>query len=220
MDREKEVMTMNNPWEEISLSDYESHMSLDSVLQLQTLNRMMKEQFCAYPVQSVMILGIAGGNGLEHIDRQAVRKVYGVDINQGYLNACQDRYPQLRGIWEPIRADLTENAAVLPYADLLVANLFIEYVGYACFQRAVKQVKARYVSCVIQVNTGISFVSDSPYIHTFDRLSEVHHLVEEDGLVLAMGQIGYQKEARTESDLPNGKKLVRIDFYRPESMPS
>ena len=38
---------MNNPWEEIKLDDYEKHMSLDSVKQLQTINKMMKEQFDA-----------------------------------------------------------------------------------------------------------------------------------------------------------------------------
>lgn len=38
MDKGKE----RNPWEEISLSDYENHMRLDSVRQLQTMNRMMR----------------------------------------------------------------------------------------------------------------------------------------------------------------------------------
>lgn len=52
---------ISNPWKEISLNDYESHMKLDSVMQLQTMNRMMKSQFDDYPVSSVMILGIAGG---------------------------------------------------------------------------------------------------------------------------------------------------------------
>ena len=33
---------MNNPWEEVSLDDYENHMSLDSVKQLQTMNISMK----------------------------------------------------------------------------------------------------------------------------------------------------------------------------------
>ncbi len=37
-----------NPWKEISLSDYENHMSLDSAHQLQALNRIMKEQFHIY----------------------------------------------------------------------------------------------------------------------------------------------------------------------------
>ncbi len=36
---------MLNPWEGISLDNYEKHMSLDSVKQLQALNTIMKEQF-------------------------------------------------------------------------------------------------------------------------------------------------------------------------------
>ena len=44
-------------------------MILDSVMQLQAMNEMMKGQFEAYPITNVMILGIAGGNGLEHIDK-------------------------------------------------------------------------------------------------------------------------------------------------------
>ena len=66
---------MNNPWEEICLDDYEKHMSLDSVRQLQVMNMIMKEQFEAYPVENVMILGIAGGNGLEHIRKEKYSKV-------------------------------------------------------------------------------------------------------------------------------------------------
>ncbi|WP_366558627.1 hypothetical protein [Ruminococcus sp.] len=34
---------MPNPWEEISLDDYEKHMSLDSVRQLQALDSIMEE---------------------------------------------------------------------------------------------------------------------------------------------------------------------------------
>lgn len=56
---------MRNPWEEISLEDYENHMRLDSVRQLQALSKIMKGQLDAYPVSRVMILGVAGGNGLD-----------------------------------------------------------------------------------------------------------------------------------------------------------
>ena len=58
-----------NPWETISLSDYENHMSLDSVKQLQAMDEMMKTQFEGYPVTTAMIFGIAGGNGLEHVNK-------------------------------------------------------------------------------------------------------------------------------------------------------
>lgn len=56
-------------------------MKLDSVKQLQAMNEMMKTQFEDYPASRVMILGIAGGNGLEHIQKNQFEKVYGVDIN-------------------------------------------------------------------------------------------------------------------------------------------
>lgn len=76
---------MKNPWEEIPLADYENHMRLDSVRQQQAMDEMMKGQFDTYPISSVMILGIAGGNGLGHIQKGRFEKVYGVDINSSYL---------------------------------------------------------------------------------------------------------------------------------------
>ena len=202
---------MNNPWENIEIEDYEKHMSLDSVFQLQTMNQMMKEQFYTHSIKSIMIFGIAGGNGLEHINNQVFDKVYGIDINENYLNTCKKRYLKLQGILETLCVDLTQDMR-LPYADLVVANLLIEYIGYECFQKAVKKVNPKYVSCIIQVNTNDSFVSDSPYLHVFDRLDEVLHPVEESGLVEAMRKINYKKDRHQESKLPNGKKLVRIDF--------
>lgn len=47
-------------------------MSLDSVYQLQTMNEMMKEQLNEYKIKTVIIFGVAGGNGLEHIDREKI----------------------------------------------------------------------------------------------------------------------------------------------------
>ena len=86
---------MNNPWEEIKLEDYENHMKLDSVMQLQTMNSLMKEQFEAYPVSTAMVLGIAGGNGLEHVSPDKYETVYGVDINEDYLRVVSERYKDL-----------------------------------------------------------------------------------------------------------------------------
>lgn len=52
-----------NPWREIRLSDYESHMRLDSVQQLQTMNKMMRRQFSLCSADTVMILGVTGVMG-------------------------------------------------------------------------------------------------------------------------------------------------------------
>ena len=205
---------MNNPWKDIDLNDYEEHMSLDSIQQLQVMNEMMKHQFYTYPVKSVMILGIAGGNGLEYIDKQVLHKVYGIDINEAYLRACRNRYPELKDILDTIHIDLMQDVNGLPYADLLVANLLVEYIGYECFQKTIKQVNPKYVTCIIQVNTDSSFVSDSPYCHIFDELEKIHHQIKECSLIEAMSRIGYQKRLQMERELPNGKKLVRLDFIQ------
>ena len=205
---------MSNPWENINLSDYENHMSLDSVYQLQSLSEMMREQFYTYDVDSIMILGIAGGNGLEHIDKTRIRKVYGVDVNKDFLDECKARYTKLEGVFEPIHADLLSEDLQLPESQLLIANLLVEYIGYECFGKIVDLVKPEYVSCIIQINTGDSFVSDSPYLHAFDCLDEVHHQMEESELIACMKNAGYTVQKMEERELPNGKKFVRIDFNR------
>lgn len=207
---------MKNPWEEIQLSDYENHMKLDSVMQLQTMNRMMKEQFCQYPVKTIMVLGIAGGNGLEHINPKKYEKVYGIDVNSDYLAECKERYPKLQGTLECLCVDLTSEPELLPAADLVVANLLIEYIGYECFQKVICKVQPRYVSCIIQINTDSGFVSDSPYLHVFDRLDCVHHQMEERELSDTMKDIGYLEVQKTVENLPNGKKLVGLDYKRIE----
>lgn len=205
----------NNPWETISLSDYENHMSLDSVRQLQTMDSLMKQQFEAYPVQTAMVLGVAGGNGLRHVSCDKFAKVYGVDINAEYLEQTQRRYPQLSGVLECVQLDLIYECEKLPRAQLVIANLLIEYIGYEAFKKALVQISPKFVSCVIQINTDTkNWVSDSPYLHAFDRLDEVHHQMEETALENALGETGYRRILRSCEELPNGKALVRIDFEK------
>lgn len=203
---------MVNPWEEISLFDYENHMKLSSVMQLQSLNQMMKQQFNTYPVTSVMILGIAGGNGLEHIDKNKFQKVYGIDINREYLTTVKERYSDISSILECIQLNLIQDADKLPTAELLVADLLVEYIGYECFQEIIEQVQPKYVSCIIQINVDGSWVSNSPYIHIFDNLDKVHHQIEEDSLIQVLRGMGYKLITQTENPLPNGKKLIQLDF--------
>lgn len=201
-----------NPWESISLDSYEKHMSLDSVMQLQTMNKMMKEQFYDKSAKRIMVLGIAGGNGLEHADPNKIEKIYGVDINEEYLAVCEQKYSRLGDTFECVLADITGDDYELPKADLVVANLFIEYVGYDNFLKAVKKTEAKYVSCIIQINTDEGFVSDSPYLHEFDDLALIHHQIDEEGLVKVMTENGFAPDGKKEEKLPNGKKLLRLDF--------
>lgn len=203
---------MNNPWIDINLNDYEGHMQLDSVQQLPVLNRMMHGQFYRHAAATIMILGIAGGNGLNHIDPAKIRKVYGVDINPRYLEICQDRYPSLADVFDPIQADLSDPEVLLPHADLVIANLIVEYIGCNCLQKIIHKVSPAFVSCIIQINEAHSFVSESPYASAFDRLDEVHHQLSEPMIIACMSEIGYALCHTEQEPLPNGKKLLQLDF--------
>lgn len=168
-------------------------------------------------METAAVLGVAGGNGLEHIGTDKFRRVYGVDINADYLSAVSQRYTQLSGVLECLHIDLINEAEKLPQAQLLIANLLIEYIGYEAFQRAVLQTAPRYVSFVIQINTDEEqWVSESPYLRAFDRLDEVHHQMEEKALTAAMKEIGCSLILQESYPLPNGKALVRLDFKKNE----
>ena len=254
---------MDNPWKTIPLSTYESHMRLSSVLQLQTMNAAMRSQLTAFPASSVMILGVAGGNGLEHIPNGKFQKVYAVDVNPLYLEETARRYP---GVAECVLADLRDAAAPLPEAELVIANLLgpvhinqirgfpskfcrmqgknlqaycrtskifnaavgkicrkdvclglceqalVEYIGCPCFRRVLDRVKARFASCLLQVDLPGRWVSDSPYLHAFDGLDAVHRPIEERALTESLP--AFRPLGRREYPLPNGKKLLRLDFQR------
>ena len=203
---------MENPWKEVALDDYERHMSLSSVFQLQTLDAMMARQLYDHPVSSVCILGVAGGNGLRHVDPEKLERVYGVDINPDYLEACRERYPALAGCFRPVSADLTQREADLPRVDLVIADLFVEYVGYDAFVRAVCRMRPLWVSCVVQVDTGTEFVSRSPYLEKLSVLGAVHRTIDADVLTERMADAGYRLCLTESEGLPNGKRLRRVDY--------
>lgn len=211
---------MENPWKTIRLSDYENHMKLETVRQLQTLSSMMRTQLHAYAAESVMILGVAGGNGLEHIAAGQFAAVYGVDVNPAYLLAVQERFSHRLPELKCLCADLNTDCAALPHADLVIANLLIEYIGCDQFQNVIRQVKPRYVSCGIQVDADSGFVSESPYLHAFDGLEQIHRQICAAALSDALAEIGYQQTDTAEYPLPNGKKLVKSDFsFAPDRKP-
>ena len=207
---------MKNPWEDIELDDYENHMNLNSVSQLPVLNRIISSQLSDYDTNSVCIFWIAGGNWLEHIDTNKYHKVYAIDINDSFLETTQKRFGNLMWwILECKKIDLIKEFDKLPNADLIIANLLVEYVGYESFQKTIQKVNPKFISCVIQIDINKnSWLSDSPYVKVFKNLDKVHHKIEEEILIDKMNEINYELIKNQWFDLPNGKKFIRFDFKK------
>ena len=70
-------------------------------------------------------------------------------------------------------------------------------------------------TALYQINTDKkNWVSDSPYLHVFDGLDEIHHQMDEITLTNIMEETGYEKILTKKEDLPNGKALVRVDYRK------
>jgi predicted nucleotidyltransferase len=201
-----------NPWKSVQLDTYENHMKLDNIEQLQTLNRIMQSQLNCYNFSSVAILGVAGGNGLEHIDTQKISHIYGIDINSDYLRACKERYSYLGDALTLQNLDISNLANTLPCVQLIIADMIIEYICIDIFAKQLDKTKPQYVSCVIQKNLGADFVSSSPYTSAFDGVTKLHQDIDTDKLTMALNDIGYVLILTEDYLLPNNKKFIRLDF--------
>jgi len=203
-----------NPWEQVPLGAYEAHMSAPKVGQLQALSQIMRRQLEKHLPKTVCVLGVAGGNGLEHIHPDRTHKVYGIDISTDYLNACAQRFAALGDTLTLQCMDLTDGASCLPQAELVIANLLIEYVGVERFAQLIASARPAAVCCAVQASTDAGFVSASPCAAALQCLNAVHKDVEPGVLTAAMARIGYMHTLQEEYLLPNDKRMICMDFAR------
>src|SRR6478672_1093699 len=119
---------MDNPWLSIPLQDYEGHMGRDNAQQLSVLSELFKRALDICVPDSVAVLGIAGGNGLEHVNDATVRRVVGVDINARYLDEVRRRFGTHPNL-ELHCVDLSEDELRVAPVALVHASLFFEHAG-------------------------------------------------------------------------------------------
>ena len=118
---------MSNPWLSIPLEDYEGHMASAGVGQLTVLAELFHWVLDRYRPESVAVLGVAGGNGLEQIDRTVTKRIVGVDISRRYLDEVQRRFGTLAGL-ELHCCDFAEPSRHLAPVALVHAALIFEHV--------------------------------------------------------------------------------------------
>ena len=202
---------MTNPWTLILLEDYENHMNSNEVQQYPVLNKIMNLQLNSYKYKRVIVLGSGGGNGLEYANKDS--EIYCVDVNSEFLEETQKRYSDIKNL-KTLCLDLRTDFQKLPQADLIIANLLVEYIGYNSFKSIIELVKPKYISCVIQVDSNESFVSESKYIHKFDSLESIHNNIDAKKLTEILNKIGYKKIVEKENILPNKKILLQLDYTK------
>lgn len=111
-------------------------MQHESVGQLHLLNNLTKKYLEKLSPEIAMFLGIAGGNGLEHIDKNITSQVFGIDINQKYLDETEKRFKNQIPYLNLLNVDISsQETEKLTRANLIWAALIFEYVEIGkCFE--------------------------------------------------------------------------------------
>jgi hypothetical protein len=202
-----------NPWTEIPLTDYEQHMSHATVGQLELLSTLTKRYFDRLQPESAIILGVAGGNGLEHIDPLVTTHIIGIDINQRYLEITGSRYSGKLKALELVNLDIAKNRASIRRVRMIWAALIVEYTGVErCLIFALNNlVGGGHLIVTIQSNRYLLSVS-STGIESIKKVGQIFVPVEIDVLLDKAKQLGFKVIEREENELPNGKSLLTFHF--------
>jgi len=205
-------MMQPNPWLSIPAEIYDRHMASSGVMQTQLLNRIMAEQIHDYVPNKLLILGVATGNGLELVSK--ISRVYAADVNHQYLDICRRRFAHLHNV-EYLQMDFMDNFVVLPPVDLVIANLFVEYIDLSVFFEKFQKCLVRNgtISIVIQENpAGKGMISVSDYSRSFEILQPLIRERSQEEIQQCAIEHGFLSVRTARHTLPSGKSLIRLDF--------
>lgn len=205
---------MQNPWLEIPASDYEGHMKQAG--QHQVLNRLTQYFLDKHKPERFALLGCSAGNGLEHVNDHATKRVVAVDINPDFLELARQRFQlKITGL-ELRKLDIEQDVLDFGKMDLIFAGLLLEYVDTEIVLPKIVNVlnPGGTVALVIQKNYQAAFVTLTGY-KSLEKLSVYSHDVDEDKVCDQLIACGLQPDARKEIRIMPEKSLICLSFQKP-----
>jgi len=208
-------MNKTNAWNNIPLEDYEQHMQHENVAQSQLLNDLTNKYLQKHYPESPLFLGISGGNGLEHIDINKAKTVYGIDINQSYLEETKRRFGEKIKQLVLVNADISVSNESFVKADFVWAALIFEYIdiqkGFEFIANNIAESAKLIIT--IQSNNGNQSVSQTG-VESIKSVKEIFKIVDKDNLQINALKVGFKLINSEESILPNGKSFFTYEFER------
>lgn len=206
---------MANPWLGVPLEDYERHMNSAEVQQLSVLSELFAEAITLCRPASVAVLGIAGGNGLEHIDTQVTKRVVGLDVNPAYLEAVSRRHSSACQL-ELHCADLAEDVVELEPVALVHVALVFEHAGAGrCLDNALSLVAPNgALSVVLQLPSEIEQGVSTTAVASIQKLRADFSFIDPTWLKETLEERGFQLVRDTRRSLLAGKAFWMGVFRR------
>jgi hypothetical protein len=210
---QNDSLNNSNPWTAIPIADYEQHMSHSSVGQLSLLNSLTKKYLAKIKPATCLFMGIAGGNGLEHIDNDISKNVIGIDINQEYLDISFKRYHDRIDSLQLLELDITKNTNRICNANFIWAALVLEYAGIGkCLEFSKNNISpGGHFIATIQSNNNLQSVSPTG-IESVKKAGLIFKVIDPRIMLAKAKETGFTHIGSEENQLPNGKALLTFDF--------
>jgi hypothetical protein len=191
-------------------------MSMPSIGQAQMLADQFARLLDRLQPATVAVLGCAGGNGLDRIDPQQVRRVVGVDINAQYIHETRARHAGRFSSLELVCDDVQSEVLQFEPVDLIYAALMFEYVDVsATVATAERNCRDGGVLGTVLQLPSSSVVSPSPYA-SLGRLSTMIRLVAPSELRRIAELAGFLAVTQEIIELSSGKAFCVQTFRRVE----
>lgn len=207
-------MRMTNPWLDIPFADYSGHMGLPEVGQTRFLNGVFAAALREVRPRSVLHVGCAAGNGLEHVDPAVTERVLGIDVNPRFLAELHQRFPRPRFRLETRCGDVA--GVVLPVGEfaLVQAALVFEYLDWRALlpRLAAALGPGGVLSAVLQMPcASLPAVTPSPFA-SLARLEAIFAFVDPDEVAARAAFVGLGVCRRRVERLPSGKEFAVMGF--------
>lgn len=188
-------------------------MNHPMVGQLELLSNLTKEKLQKYKPESFAILGISGGNGLEHIDSSITKTVVGIDINQDYLDKCKNRFSSKIENLKLFQCDLNTDQLPDFKSDLVMASLIFEYIDIPTGLEKVHDCISEkgVLIAIFQKNNNVNSVSPTG-VESVKEVVSVFKIVDEFEFEKIALEKGFKLLNKTEHFLTNGKSFVCIEY--------
>ena len=177
------------------------------VEQAPMLGRLLQRVGETWRPQSLAVLGVAGGNGLELLDPAIVRRVVAVDFNPDYLAACAARYAGRFEKFEPVLHNLAVGPPPVAPVECLFAGLVLEYLKLEEFCDWLPSLllpSGIFAVVLQQPSPDLPEVSASPFT-SLAQLQAAFRFVKPRDLHQSLVRRGVDLVSRKEQRLASGK---------------
>jgi hypothetical protein len=176
----------------VSASEYEAYMGPGALDELAPLSTIFAKVYAARRPRRLAVLGVATGNGLEHVDLHLTGRIVGLDLNLSYLAVARQRLRRLGAALELHCSDVERTQLDAGRFDLVHAALLLEYVDVRVLMpRVASWLAPEGAFTVVLQLPGGPAIEDSRYpsvraLAQATRLvppGEVRNLATQEGLV-------------------------------------